>query len=77
MKTMLTNYRYYVLMALGFIMVASLVAVPNSEAPLREFVVSLLATKAVTIAALIAYCHYYMKWKDEGKIEELVNMEEE
>lgn len=77
MKTMLTNYRYYVLMALGFTMVASLIAVPNSEAPLKEFVVTLLATKAVTIVALIAYCHYYMKWKDEGSISELTDLEEE
>ena len=37
----------------------------------------IFGSKAAALAALLAFCHYYMKWKDEGNISELTDLEEE
>lgn len=77
MKTIITNYRYWVLLALASVMIVGIVAVPNTDVSFSAFTVKLFVIKGVAFAAFLAFCHYYMKWKDEGSISELTDLEEE
>lgn len=77
MKTIITNYRYWVLLALASVMIVGLVTVPSTDVSLSTFTAKLFVSKGVAFAAFLAFCHYYMKWKDEGSISELTDLEEE
>lgn len=77
MKTIITNYRYWVLLALASVMIGGLVAMPSTDTSFSVFTVKLFVIKGVAFAALFAFCYYYMKWKDEGSISELTDLEEE
>lgn len=77
MKTIITNYRYWVLLALASVMIVGLVAVPSTDVSFSTFTAKLFVSKGVAFAAFLAFCHYYMKWKDEGSISELTDLEEE
>lgn len=77
MKQIISNYRYWVLFALASVMIIGLIAVPNTDVSLSTFTAKLFVSKGVVFAAFLAFCHYYMKWKDEGSISELTDLEEE
>lgn len=77
MKAIITNYRYWVLLALASVMIVGLVAVPSTDVSFSTFTAKLFVSKGVAFAAFLAFCHYYMKWKDEGSISELTDLEEE
>lgn len=77
MKAIITNYRYWVLLALASVMIGGLVAMPSTDTSFSAFTVKLFVIKGVAFASLFAFCYYYMKWKDEGSISELTDLEEE
>ena len=77
MKSIITNYRYWVLTLLGFIVIVGLVAVPKDGIGFWTYTALLFGSKLIALVALIAYCLLYMHWSDVGKIPELTNMTEE
>ena len=77
MKQIISNYRYWVLLALASVMIGGLVAMPSPDVSFSVFTVKLFVIKGVAFAAFLAFCHCYMKWKDEGSISELTDLEEE
>lgn len=77
MKSIITNYRYWVLNLLGFIVIIGLVAVPKDGIGFWTYTALLFGSKFIALVALIAYCLLYMHWSDMGKIPELTNMTEE
>lgn len=77
MKSIITNYRYWVLTLLSFIIIFGLVAVPQDGIGFWAYTALLFGSKLVALIALIAYCLLYMHWSDMDKIPELTNMTEE
>ena len=71
MKALITNYRYWVLTALAFIIITGLVAIPQDGTDSLVYYVMLFGTKLVALIALFIYVFLYLHWEDEGKIPEL------
>lgn len=71
MKALITNYRYWVLTALAFIIIIGLVAIPQDGTDSLVYYVMLFGTKLVALIALFIYVFLYLHWEDEGKILEL------
>lgn len=77
MRKILTNWRYYALLAIALVAAVGIFSLPDEEAGLPEFTTVLLATKAVGIAAAVAFIHLLSRWCREGSIEELRRLLEE
>ena len=71
MKPLITNYRYWVLTALAFIIIIGLVAIPQDGTDSLVYYVMLFGTKLVALIALFIYVFLYLHWEDAGKIPEL------
>ena len=71
MKALITNYRYWVLTALAFIIIIGLVAIPQDGTDSLVYYVMLFGTKLVALIALFIYVFLYLHWENEGKIPEL------
>ena len=71
MKPLITNYRYWVLTALAFIIIIGLVAIPQDGTDSLVYYAMLFGTKLVALIALFIYVFLYLHWEDEGKIPEL------
>lgn len=74
MKALITNYRYWVLTALAFIIIIGLVAIPQDGTDSIVYYVMLFGTKLVALIALFIYVILYLHWEDEGKIPELTSI---
>lgn len=77
MKQIISNYRYWVLFALASVIIIGLIVVPSTDTTFGMYAAVIFGSKAAALAALLTFCHYYMKWKDEGSIPELTDLEEE
>ena len=77
MKQIISNYRYWVLFALASVIIIGLIVVPSTDTTFGMYAAVIFGSKAAALAALLAFCHYYMKGKDEGSISELTDLEEE
>lgn len=77
MKQIISNYRYWVLFALASVIIIGLIVVPSTDTTFGMYAAVIFGSKAAALAALLAFCHYYMKWKDERNISELTDLEEE
>lgn len=73
MKSIITNYRYWVLTLLGFIIIFGLVAVPQDGIGFWKYAILLFGSKLAALMALIAYCLLYIHWQDMGEIPELTD----
>lgn len=74
MKAIITNYRYWVLTALGFIIIIGLIVIPQDGiGPLAYFAI-LFGTKLLALIALIIYFVLYLHWEHNGKIRELTSI---
>ena len=71
MKALITNYRYWVLTALAFIIIIGLVVIPQDGTDSLVYYAMLFGTKLVALIALFIYVFLYLHWEDEGKIPEL------
>lgn len=70
MKALITNYRYWVLTALAFIIIIGLVAIPQDGTDSLVYYVMLFGTKLVALIAFFIYAFLYLHWEDAGKIPE-------
>ena len=77
MKQIISNYRYWVLFALASVIIIGLIVLPSTDTTFGMYAAVIFGSKAAALAALLAFCHYYMKWKDEGSISKLTDLEEE
>ncbi|MCF2614490.1 hypothetical protein [Leyella stercorea] len=64
MKQIISNYRYWVLFALASVIIIGLIVVPSTDTTFGMYAAVIFGSKAAALAALLAFCHYYMKWKD-------------
>lgn len=76
-KSILTNYRYYILIIIASIAMVGIAAVPTNEHGILAYTFILLASKLGSIAALWLFLRLYIFWKDRGEIPELSNLENE
>lgn len=74
MKAIITNYRYWVLTALGFIIIIGLIAIPQDGIGTLAYFTILFGTKLVALIALIIYFILYTHWEDNGEIRELTSI---
>lgn len=74
MKAIITNYRYWVLTVLGFIIIIGLIAIPQDDIDTLSYFAILFSTKLVALIALIIYFVLYVHWEDNGKIRELTSI---
>ena len=74
MKAIITNYRYWVLTVLGFIIIIGLIAIPQDEIGTLTYFAILFGTKLVALIALIIYFILYIRWEDNNKIPELTSI---
>ena len=78
MKALITNYRYWVLTTLAFIIIIGLVAIPQDGTDSLVYYVMLFGTKLVARIALFIYVFLYLQCEDEGKRPQLTsNINEE
>lgn len=73
MKKIMSNYRYWVLAALGLIALLTLIASPDESLDGLGWLYVVLATKAMTISSLYLFCRLYRKWENNGTIKELTD----
>lgn len=77
MKPIITNYRYWVLFALFNVIILGLLAVPQDTTSSLLYVLLLVGSKLLALAALITFCLLYITWEDQGAIPELTNITKE
>lgn len=73
MKKILCNYRYYVLLVLGFIALIGIVSVPAEDLPLANWFYTLISSKAISFAAVYVFARLVNHWKKHGTIPEFIN----
>lgn len=73
MKTILTNYRYYVLFALAVIAILGIFAVPIDGQPLIQWLYVLVSSKAIGFGAIYIVAKLTKRWEKKGTIPELMN----
>lgn len=71
MKSIVTNYRYWVLALLAAVAAIGLLAVPQDGIGAFRYIAVLLGTKTVGLLALIGSGLLFLRWKDAGEIPEL------
>ena len=77
MKKVITNYRYWLLLIVGFVATVGTFSVPQEELPLLTWIWVLVSTKAVGLG-----CFYLMHvliehWEKRGTIPELTQFTKE
>ena len=77
MKSIITNYRYWVLALLVSIVSIGIVAVPQDNIGFWSYIALFLASKVVALVALIACDILYLHWNGNHKIPELAELIEE
>lgn len=73
MKKILSNYRYYVLTALGCIAIFGLFAVPVEMLPFLTWLYVLVSSKVIGIIAGYALYRLTEHWEEQGTIPELTD----
>lgn len=73
MKKIICNYRYWVLMVLGTIAMAGIMAVPADELPITSWVYVLVSSKLIAVAAGYVFHRLYLRWEKRGTIAELTD----
>ena len=73
MKKIICNYRYWVLLIMGAIVMLGIAAVPVDELPFLSYVYVLVSSKLIAVAAGYIFYHLYLRWEKRGTIDELTN----
>ena len=73
MKKIICNYRYWVLLILGTIVMLGIMAVPADELPFTSWLYTLVSSKLIAVAAGNIFHRLYLRWEGRGTIEELTN----
>lgn len=77
MKKIITNYRYYILLAVSTVAFLGIIATPEDNATVAEFFRLMAITKGVGIIAAIITVGLYNYWDMNGDIPELSNLASE
>lgn len=77
MKAIITNYRYWVLNLLSFIVIMGLAVTPQDEAGLFPYVAIAVGSKLVALAAAVAAFRLYEHWHGNGQLQDLTNLANE
>ena len=73
MKKIICNYRYWVLMVLGTLAMAGIMAVPADELPITSWGYVLVSSKLIAVAAGYVFRQLYLRWEKRGTIAELTD----
>lgn len=73
MKAIITNYRYYVLAVLTFILIIGLFAVPAEDLPFSYWLYTLVSSKLIALGAGVLISKLTRRWEAKGTIPELTN----
>lgn len=71
MKKIISNYRYYILLAVSFVAIMGVFSVPQEELPLLYWIWVLVSTKTIGILAGWLFVVLFKRWDKAGKIQEL------
>lgn len=74
MKKILKNYRYYVLTVVLAIAVIGIMAVPNDDLNLLNWLYVLVSTKAIGLLAGCLANYLVKRWEKQGTIPELTDV---
>lgn len=74
MRRIITNYRYYVLLALALVAFFGILSVPEEDTTTWRFIALLLLSKTIGAAAMLGLVALLGKWTKEGNIGEINNL---
>lgn len=77
MKSIITNYRYWVLNLLSFIVIIGLVVTPQGDAGFLAYVAIAIGSKLTALVAATAFWLLYSHWHDNGTIPEMFHQADE
>ena len=77
MKKAFLNWRYYAMMAIGFIVILGVFSTPEEDLPMLKWLFTLLWTKSVGIGAGYLAYRLFVHWDSKGLIPELSKLAEE
>lgn len=77
MRRIITNYRYYVLLALALVAFFGILSVPGEDTTTWRFLALLLLSKTIGAAAMLGLVALLGKWTKEGSIDEINNLVKE
>lgn len=73
MKKILSNYRYYVLVALITVALFGIFAVPVDDLPLAQWYYTLISSKVIGFGAGYIIAKLIKRWEAKGTIPELMD----
>ena len=73
MKKIICNYRYWVLLILGVIVVLGILAAPADELPFTSWLYILISSKLIAVAAGYIFRRLYLRWESRGAADERTN----
>ena len=74
MKTIITNYRYWLLSLIAAAGIIALVATPTDDSSTLAYIGTMLLTKGIAVAAFALFARLYMQWQEKGEISELSDL---
>lgn len=74
MKTLITNYRYWMLTLIAATGILFLVATPSRANNTFAYIGMLATTKLIAVAAFTLFGKLFVQWQREGKINELSDL---
>lgn len=77
MKKVFLNWRYYAMVAIGFVVILGVFSVPEESLPTMKWLLTLLWTKAVGIVAGYMLYKLVKRWEAKNLVPELSKMIEE
>lgn len=74
MKKVFLNYRYYVMMIVGFVVIFCIFSVPDENMPIMKWAWSLFITKAIGFGAGYGLYRLVAYWESKNLVPELSKM---
>ena len=74
MKKAFLNYRYYVMMIIGFVVVFGIISVPEESLPIGEWTWKLIMSKVIGFGAAYILYKLVSYWEKRNLVPELSKM---
>lgn len=74
MKTVITNYRYWLLTLIAAAGIIALVATPADDSSTLAYIGTMLLTKGIAVAAFALFARLFLLWQEKGVISELSDL---
>ncbi len=74
MKKAFLNYRYYVMMIIGFVVILGVFSVPDENLPLTKWAWMLVVSKAISFGAGYGLYKLVAYWESKNLVHELSKM---